>query len=490
MRKRGRRDGCALGRRGRIVDPEEKEVHDGVASNSGAEIVQAASSSPSAPPAAGGAEDPVSEENLSCAPVGTGESSDAPDGADAGDATDAAEKTDPTDAADAAEKTDAEGGTAADGAAAGQAGGGEMTPVAPEKKKRRWLWNLLLIAVIGLGIYSMFGISNEIVDGQRLSFSEMISRINGTGAAILIAVIVGIMTADCLKFCFANKAVLGKMRPVVAIKTSFLGKFYDGVTPFATGGQPMQIYYMTTKHLSGASSSAIVLIRYFGSMFAFTMVGAAFMIAGAAVGVLNGVNGRTLLMVAGWIGLAVNFMLPLFILFFVSFPRLARRLTGWFIYIGWKLHIVKSKERVMRKALRTVRDFTSSFRIIVRRPACLVLFLICCFTETTLTFSVPFFVMNALSCQLDGMFFTVMALNVFTTFGVSFIPTPGNSGVIEGMGVLAFNVAAGSALVWSVLFWRFSVYYIYILIGVIVCVIDLFRKNIGRKNKRPQRSIG
>ena len=91
--------------------------------------------------------------------------------------------------------------------------------------------------------------------------------------------------------------------------------------------------------------------------------------------------------------------------------------------------------------------------------------------------------MNAFSCQLDGMFFTVMALNVFATFGVSFIPTPGNSGVIEGMGVLAFSAAAGTALAWSVLFWRFSVYYIYILIGIVITIVDLFRKNIGAKKR-------
>lgn len=368
---------------------------------------------------------------------------------------------------------------APDAAAAGE----PMRPLEPPKRKRRWIWNLLLIAVIGLGIYSMFGISGEINDGGGLSISELFAQLNGVGAAVLIAVILSIMAVDCLKFCVVNKAVLGKVRPVVAVKTSFLGKFYDGVTPFASGGQPMQIYYMTTKGVSGAASSAVVLIRYFGSIFAFTVIGAAFMIAGMPMGVLDGVSGRTLLMVAGWIGLAVNMILPLFILFFVSFPRLARRLTGWFIFIGWKLRIVRSKERTMRRALRTVRDFIACFRIIVRRPLLLVLFLACCLAENFLTFAVPYFVMNAFSCQLDGMFFTVMALNVFATFGVSFIPTPGNSGVIEGMGVLAFSAAAGTALAWSVLFWRFSVYYIYILIGIVITIVDLFRKNIGAKKR-------
>lgn len=299
---------------------------------------------------------------------------------------------------------------------------------------------------------------------------------------MLVAVVCGVMIVDCLKFCVVNKAVIGSVRPVVAIKTSFLGKFYDGITPFSTGGQPMQIYYMTTKGVSGAESSAIVLIRYFGSIFGFTFIGAVYMILGVVFGVLDGVSGSTLLMVAGWIGLTVNLIVPVFLAFFVFFPRFARALTQCFINAGAKLHIVKNKERAMAKALKTVDDFISSFKIIIKKPLLLVLFIACCLAENFLTFSVPYFAMEALSCNVDGMFFTVMALNVFTTFGVSFIPTPGNSGVVEGMGVLAFSVAAGAALAWCVLIWRFAVYYVYILIGMIITICDLIIKNV--KNRK------
>lgn len=358
----------------------------------------------------------------------------------------------------------------------------QMQTAQPPKKKHRWVLNVLLIVVIALGLYSLFGISGEITQGEGMTFAEAMNSVSLSGALLLLAVIVGIMVVDCLKFCIVNKAVIGRVRPVVAIKTSFLGKFYDGVTPFSTGGQPMQIYYMTTKGVNVSDSSAVVLIRYFGSIFAFTVIGAVFMILGVSLGYIDNVGvGKTLLMVCGWVGLAVNLILPIFIAFFVFFPKLANTLTTWFINVGVKLRIVKNKEKVMAKALKIVDDFVTSFKIIVKKPVHLILFLICCFASDFLIFSVPFFVMNALSCDVHGMFFMIISLNVFATFGVSFIPTPGNSGVVEGMGVLAFNVAAGVALAWSVFFWRFSVYYIYILIGVVMTVIDLIVKNIKSK---------
>ena len=344
-----------------------------------------------------------------------------------------------------------------------------VNTVLPPKKKRRWIWNLVLVAIIALGLWGLFGISGEITDGEGMTFSEAMSKINAPGAVLLAAVVLGVMVVDCLKFCFVNKAVIGRVRPAVAIKTSFLGKFYDNITPFATGGQPMQIYYMTTKGVNVSLSSAVVLIRYFGSIF---------MILGVCFGALDGNQSGTLIQVVGWVGLGVNLILPTFIAFFVFFPKLANRCTTWFINVGVKLHIVKNKERVMAKALKIIDDFVSSFKIIIKKPLWLVLFLLCCFAENFLTFSVPYFVMNAFSCELDGMFIAVISLNVFATFGVSFIPTPGNTGVVEGMGVLAFRTVAGATLAWSVLFWRFAVYYIYIIIGIVMTVVDLIVKNV------------
>lgn len=372
----------------------------------------------------------------------------------------------------------AEGGAGPEDQPAEAAQGQMSTVAAPPKKKRRWIWNIVLIAVIALGLWSLFSIAGEVTDGDGMTFVEAMNSLSVGGVIGLVCAVLAVMVVDSLKFCFVNKAVIGRVRPGVAIKTSFLGKFYDNITPFATGGQPMQIYYMTTKGVDVSNSSAVVLIRYFGSIFGFTLIGAVCMICGAACGVLDGVSGRTLLLVCGWVGLAVNLILPIFIAFFVFFPKLAGRCTTWFINMGVKLRIVKNKEKVMAKAHKIVDDFVVSFKIIVKKPLWLVLFLVCCFAENFLTFAMPWFVMNAFSCDVDGMFFAIMCLNVYATFGVSFIPTPGNSGVIEGMGVLAFSVAAGAALAWSVLFWRFAAYYIYIIIGIVMTVVDLIIKNI------------
>ncbi|MDE7075737.1 MAG: flippase-like domain-containing protein, partial [Clostridia bacterium] len=275
----------------------------------------------------------------------------------------------------------------------------------------------------------------------------------------------------------------GKFRIGTAAKTNFLGRYYDAVTPFSTGGQPMQIYYLNTKGISGGNSSAIVLIRYFSSIMCWIILGAALMIAGTVQGVLDGVSGGNLLKITGWIGIGVNLIIPSFVTLFLVLPKLMQKLTVGFVKLGHKMKIVKDVDKTTARATKVVSDFKNSFKVMATSPLNLILLILVCFVESAITFAIPYFVMKAFNCQVDGMLLSIMSLNVFAIFGVSFIPTPGNSGVVESMGALAFSVAAGSSLVWSVITWRLSVFYVYILIGICITVYDMIMKNVKAKRQ-------
>lgn len=350
-------------------------------------------------------------------------------------------------------------------------------------KKSKIIFNVILVALIGLGIYSLFGIVNEIKPGEGLSFGEVFGNASPWFMALLVVVVLGVMFLDCTKFCIIDKTVTGSYRFSSSIKTSFLGKYYDAVTPFSTGGQPMQIYYLNSKGISGGNSTAIVLIRYFSSILTWAMLGAALMITGTVMHVLDGTTGKTLLLITGWVGIGINLIIPFFIALFLIFPKIMYKLTGGLIKLGKKMKIVKDEEKALKKATKVVDDFKHSFKVMATSPFDLIMLILVSFAEAFLTFSVPFFVMKAFNCNVEGQLITIMALNAFATFGVSFIPTPGNSGVMEGMAALAFSAAAGSSLAWSVLVWRLAVYYIYIIVGLCITVRDIIKKNIVSRRK-------
>lgn len=386
-------------------------------------------------------------------------------------------------AADEAQPADVTATPRAQGADEKQSADTDAVQEPPKKKRgKKIFWNIFLVAVIAIGILSLFGVVKEIDHDASASVGEVLRGASPVFCVVLIAVVIAAMALDVSKFCIISKTVTGKYRLAASAKTNFLGKYYDAVTPFATGGQPMQIYYLSTKGISGGSASAMVLIRYIFSIMCWIILGAVLMIVGTVKGVLNNVSGGNLLKITGWIGIAVNLIVPTFVLLFLVLPEFMHKLTVGVIKLGHKMKIVKNIDKTTERALKTVNDFKNAFKLMATSPVKFILLILVCFCESALTFTIPYFVMKAFNCPIDGLFIAVTSLNVFAIFGVSFIPTPGNSGVMEGMGALAFSVAAGTSLIWSVIVWRLLTFYIYIVIGLVLTVISIIKKNIKRKD--------
>lgn len=354
----------------------------------------------------------------------------------------------------------------------------------PKKKKFGWIFTVLLLVAIGLGVWAMFGISREITDAGTTHISDLVRQSSWVFALVCFAVVLCIFIFDWFKYFVIISAVKGRgygiRRYVIlnrlghSLKVNLIGKFYDNVTPFAVGGQPMQIYYLHKRaNYSGGEASAVVLVKYFFNMTSMCLVSLLVMACNTHVlGAIEVDWARILIHVAAWVGIAVNMFLPLMVLFFVIFPKFATKLATFVIGIGFKIKIVKNKEEALAKALKTVTDFRAAFKLMAKKPKEFIALVLLCLAEDCLRFALPFFIMkmfNGLGADAGfAELIKVMALNVFVTQSVCIIPTPGNSGAIESIGTIAFTAVLTNTgvLGWSVLVWRFFVFYIYIIIGI------------------------
>ncbi len=362
----------------------------------------------------------------------------------------------------------------------------------PKKKKFGWLGSVFLLAVIALGIYLMLRIIWDM--GMEVkSFGELIRSSDWRFALITLAVLLTILVCDCMKYAVIMKTTTGKLNLRSSVKVAFLGKFYDNVTPFAAGGQPMQIYYLHKKGFSGGVSGAVVMIKYFAQMFCWTLV--SLLLMACNTGVLANLGDgawETLIMVGAWIGLFINMLLPLMIVLFALLPKFARAIVYFFVNIGHKIKIVKDKEKTMASAEKVVADFHAGFVIMSRKPLQFIALLLLCLVDVVLTFAFPYFIMRTFSALSSESGFTVMlsvmALNVYAAQSVTVIPTPGNAGAMEGVVTKAFSAIAASALFWVVFTWRFAVYYIYIIIGIGLTVFEFIRGIVRKcRQKREEK---
>ncbi len=369
----------------------------------------------------------------------------------------------------------------------------EDTPVeAPKKKKHAWLGYVLLVGVICLSVWAMLEIVRTNDPNDFKSFGEIIAASDWRFALITLAVLLVTVACICFEYVVVIKATTGKTRIRTGMKVALLGKFYDNVTPFGTGGQPMQIYYLHKKGLSGGASSAVVLTKYFVWMLCWLFV--SLILMACSTHVLSGLDDATriVLLVTGWVGMGINVLVPLSILLFAVVPKFANKLASFVVGLGYKVKIVKDKEKTLAKAHKVVSDFRTTFKIISRRPLLFITLIVLCLIEVFLNFSLPYFLMRTFSgiVSVDlgtdlSTLIAVTAINVYVAFGVSFIPTPGNTGAMEGMGALAFSMfVTGAVQFWSMFTWRFATYYIYILIGLCLVIFDLIRKIYRARKSR------
>ncbi|MDE6868101.1 MAG: flippase-like domain-containing protein [Clostridia bacterium] len=364
---------------------------------------------------------------------------------------------------------------------------GDATVEKPKRKKFGWVGYVLLCIVIGLSIWMMLEIVMVNTDEYK-SLSQVLSEGDWQFALISLGVLLVTVACMCLEYVIVIKAVTGKTRLGAGIKVALLGKFYDFVTPFATGGQPMQIYYLHKKGFSGGVSTAVVLIKYFVWMICWLLTGLLLMACNVAVLDRLDDSYRVMLLVLGWVGIGVNLLLPVMVLLFAVLPKFANKVASAVVGAGYKIKLVKDKEKTLNKANKFVSDFRSCFKIISKKPVYFILLIVICLIEVFLTFALPYFIMRAYS-GISGGFLTMLdvsSLNCYVIFGVALIPTPGNTGAMEGVGALAFSAfVTGSVQFWSMFTWRFAVYYIFIVIGLGITVFEFIRKIVvSRKNKK------
>ena len=155
----------------------------------------------------------------------------------------------------------------------------EMEDRSQVNKKKKWKTAIKVIAMvilIGLSIGIMFGVSSYVNGGQS-SLTELKNSFSWQYFLVFLAAIAAYIFFESLKYAYLLKISMGKWRLKNSIKVMFLGKYYDGITPLGTGGQPFQIYYLHKRNVPAGVATAVPLVKYIVSTFVFGIICAVFL---------------------------------------------------------------------------------------------------------------------------------------------------------------------------------------------------------------------
>lgn len=259
------------------------------------------------------------------------------------------------------------------------------------------------------------------------------------------------------------------------IKYAVIGFFFSSVTPSASGGQPMQLYYM---HSDGIKVSHGTLALLF-ELLSFETVATVFAVIGYItqhrILVESMGRGRFLLLV----GIGISIIIVAFLLMAIFSKRaiavICRLITGT---VG--IFSKKKAEAIEKRTVRIIVEYRNSAVYFKENRGIFVRTLLTSAVQLTAMFSVTYLVYEGFGLHGYSAF-QIIALQAVLFVAVAFLPLPGAVGASEGAFVLIFRIIfPGSLLGPAMLLSRCLSFYICVIIsGIAVSFIT--RKVLVRR---------
>lgn len=250
-----------------------------------------------------------------------------------------------------------------------------------------------------------------------------------------------------------------------AIQLTLRTQFFNAVTPFATGGQPYQIYYLKQVGLDYASSTSVVLENFIVYQIALVLLGIVALLANLTFHIFSKVYILQKLITLGFV---MN-TLVIVIMFVLAFSkRIGKFLVNIGISILTKLHIVKDKEKKLEEWDVNITHFNESAKVLLKDKTTFIFNIVCNFIALCCLYLIPVFILFSMGIYSAFNPGVGIVTSAYIMIIGSFVPIPGGSGGLE-YGFVKFygNFVYGSTLSALMLVWRFITYYFGMIVGAI-----------------------
>lgn len=264
----------------------------------------------------------------------------------------------------------------------------------------------------------------------------------------------------------------------LAVKIAMMGFYYNLVTPFASGSQPMQIYALNKYDINLSKSIAIVTNKTVLFQTVVTIYSAVIIFLNIEI-LKNELPSMLVLMS---IGMVMNIVSLLGGMLIVLTPNTMKIIVKVIVNILYRLNIFKSLNKKIHTINKFIDEYSYSIKLFIKNKKALFLSIILTIIQLTVFFSISYCVYKAFN--LNGLsLFEVLSLQVFLYMSVSPIPTPGNVGANEVAFLTIFaNVFPGNIIGYSVFLYSIYVYYFLVVVCGLFTIHTHYHMN-KRKNK-------
>ena len=247
--------------------------------------------------------------------------------------------------------------------------------------------------------------------------------------------------------------------------------FFNSITPFSTGGQPVQVYLYTQKKVKASDSTGMIVMNFIALMIATNIF------AIAALFYYGRFSEKFTSSTIWMIGL--GFAMNLFTLVFMILMASCKFVRDFFVKILNYFCKFKFIGKHLSKAVpafnRYCENAQSAAKEIFSHVWSFIAAVLIRMVSLVFYYAIPFFVLRALYVELsyDVLPFIILA-SAFAITTMVWVPTPGGTGGIEFAFTTIFTTFTGVTQtigLTGMILWRALTYYLLMLISFIAYLV-------------------
>ncbi|MBR2659571.1 flippase-like domain-containing protein [Candidatus Saccharibacteria bacterium] len=327
--------------------------------------------------------------------------------------------------------------------------------------KRIFIYILIFVGLIGLTFFLVFkdqdlGEALDVYSNAKFGFVTL-------GLVLML----GYFAIEAWNIYSILKSFGEKITFWQAYKFTLIGFFFCSVTPGASGGQPLEIYYMTKEKISGAHATLALLIQLCGVQISVLMLG----IIGLLVSLSMMESSIIWLTI---IGLIINGVALAALLIGVFSKKITKKFVDFFLYVFafFKRDKVEEKRKSINASLEQYSDSAKYIKTHQKE------FWLCIgrtFLQMVVYFFIPFCVYKALG--LSGTsFLQLFFLQAVLFMATSGLPLPGAIGASEAAFLSLYGLAFGEDMLGgAVLLNRSISFYWFVIVTMVVVFVNIVR---------------
>lgn len=266
-----------------------------------------------------------------------------------------------------------------------------------------------------------------------------------------------------------------KLKAKYSIKNCMIGQFFNSITPSATGGQPVQVYYLNRCGVGYGFATSALLLRFISFQFSLTCLCVLVMIFKFNE-YASQIQGFTVLML---IGFTINTCVAIVLILIGFNKKIALIIMRFFVRVLGKLRILKDVDKTLEFVDDEVELFSKGFSTAIENKKIIVKMFFLSILQIIVFYFVNVIIALSFGINIDLHSIShIIAGAACVQMSSTFIPLPGAAGGAE----LSYYVIYGSVfeagqLSAAVLLWRIYTFYMPIVVGIFFSK-DLFGKKI------------